>query len=119
MDVALVVLILANALIVAATLLYFSRSLLDLLKAKAPSFSFKFRGRYAIALMLAVLTITGVYGVTLFQHTFPATPSATLPVISSTCTTLILETAGMITAEHDTIMFNCLLTATAITSSSA
>ena len=118
MDVALVVLILANALIVAATLLYFSRSLLDLLKAKAPSFSFKFRGRYAIALMLAVLTITGVYGVTLFQHTFPATPSGTLPVISSTCTTLMLETAGMITGVPETMLFNCGLTAAAITSSS-
>jgi len=119
MDVALVVLILANALILAATLLYFSRSLLDLLKAKAPSFSFKFRGRYAIALMLAVLTITGVYGVTLFQHTFPATPSGTLPVISSTCPTLTLETTtGMITGVPATMLFNCGPTAAAITGSS-
>lgn len=107
MDVALVVLILANALILAATFLYFSRSLLDLLKAKRPSFSFRFRGRYAIALMLAVLTITGVYGVTLFQHTFPATPSGTLPVVSSTCTSLTLETTGMITGVSASMLFNC------------
>ena len=119
MDVALVVLIVANAIILAVTFAYFSRSLLDLLKTKAPNFSFKFRRRYAIALVLAVVAITGVYGATLFQQTFPATPSGTLPVISSTCTTLMLETAGMITGAPASMLFNCSPTTAAITSSSA
>ena len=120
MDVALDILILANALIVAVTLAFFGRSLVDLLKVKAQtSFSFKLRRRYAIALVLAALTVTTVYGVTLFQHTFPATPAGTQPVISSTCTTLTLETFGMITSLPESMLFNCGSTAAAITATSA
>jgi len=119
MDVAMVILVLANALLVIVTLAFFSRSLLASLKAKMPSFSFTFRRRYAIALVLAVVAISGVYGVTLFQHTFPATPSGSLPVISSTCTSLTLETTGMITGVLATMLFNCGPTVAAITSSSS
>ena len=118
MDVALEVLILANALVLIVTLVFFGRSMLDLLKAKTPNFSFKLRRRYAVALILTVVTITGVYGVALFQHTFPATPSGSLPVISSTCTTLALETTGMITGVPATMLFNCGPTTAAITSTS-
>jgi len=119
MDVALEILVLANALLLILTLVFYGRSLLDLVKAKRPNFSVKFRKRYAIALILTVVAITGVYGVTLFTHTFPATPSGTLPVISSTCTTLTLETRGMITGVLETMLFNCGSTTAAITSSSA
>jgi len=118
-DVVLVILIFANVLILAITFAFFSRSLIDLLKAKRPEFSFKLRRRHAIALVLTVVTITGVYGVTLFQHTFPATPSGTLPVISSTCTALTLETSGMITGVPESMLFNCGLTTAALTSSSS
>src|SRR5690242_20168094 len=107
MDVALEILIFANATILAVTFAFFSRSILELLKTKKPGFAFKFRRRYAIALVLTVVTITGVYGATLFQHTFPPTPSGTLPVISSTCTNLTLETAGMITGFSASMLFNC------------
>jgi hypothetical protein len=116
---ALEILIFANALVLIMTLVFFGRALSGLVKAKRPSFAFTFRRRYAIALILTVVTITGVYGVTLFQHSFPATPSGTLPVISSTCTTLTLETAGMITGVPSTMLFNCGLSAAALTSSSS
>ena len=119
MDLVLDVLILANALVLAATLVFFSRSLLDSLKIHKLSFSFKLRRRYAIAIILAIVTVTGVYGVTLFQHTFPATPSGTLPIIASTCTTQTLETTGMITGVPASMLFNCGPMAAAITSSSA
>ena len=119
MDVALGILILANALLLAATFVFFSRSSLDRLKTKILSLSFKFKRRYAIALVLTVVAIAGVSGVTLFQHTFPATPTGTLPVISSTCTTLTLETTGMITGVPESMLFNCGPTAAALASSSA
>ena len=118
MDYALDILIFANALLVAVTFVFFSRSLLGSVRAKMPGFSFKLRKRYAIALVLTAVAITGVYGVTLFQHTFPATPTGTLPVISSTCTTLSLETTGMITGVPETMLFSCGPTTAAITSSS-
>jgi len=116
---ALEILIFANALFSVVTLVFFGRQLLELVKTRKHSFEFKFRRRYAIALVLTVVAITGVYGVTLFQHTFPATPSGTLPVISSTCTTLTLETAGMITGVPENMLFNCGPPTAAITSSSA
>jgi hypothetical protein len=115
---ALEILIFANALVLIVTLVFFGRALSSLVKAKRPSFAFTFRRRYAIVIILTVVTITGVYGVTLFQHTFPATPSGTLPVISSTCTALTLETAGMITGVPSTMLFNCGLSAAALTSTS-
>jgi hypothetical protein len=90
-----------------------------LLKAKRPNFSFKLRRLYAIALILVVVMITGVYGLTLLQHTFPATPSGSLPVISSACTTLTLETTtGLITGFPESMLFNCGPTTAAITSGS-
>src|SRR4029077_17930747 len=93
-----------------------------MLKIKKPSFAFKLRRRYAVALILTMVAITGGYGAALVGHTFPATPSGTLPVISSTCTALTLETTGMITGLPASILFNCGPTTAAtaaITSSSA
>lgn len=125
MDIVLEILILANALIVAVTFAFFGRSLLALLKVEIRnSFrfnvrQFKIRRRYAIALVLAALTVTGVYGVTLFQHTFPATPVGSQRTISSTCTNLVLATSGMITGLPESMLFNCGPTTAAITADSA
>lgn len=119
MDFALVLLISANAMVLAVTFAYFSRALLNLLKTKKPGFSFKLRRRYAISLVLTIVMLTSVYGVTLLLHTFPATPTGSLQVVSSTCTTLTLETIGMITGVPETMLFNCGPTTAALTSSSS
>ena len=124
MDVALEILILANAVIVAVTFVFFGPSLLHLVKVNVQAnfrFNigrFKIRRRYAIALGLAAITVTSVYGVTLFQHNFPATPVGTQRTIYSTCTNLVLATSGMVTSLPASMLFNCGPTAPAITANS-
>lgn len=115
---ALEVLLLANAVVLGVTIVYFSRSLYRLLQSKALKLTFTFKRLYAIAAILAIVLVTGVYGVTLFQHTFPAAPNGNSQVISSTCTTLTLETGGMITGVPASLLFDCGASGAAITSSS-
>ncbi len=113
---ALEILVLANALALIVAGVAFSRPLHR--KLKAPKLTFKFRNRYAIAIVLAVVIITSVSATTLLQHTFPATPSGSSQSITSTCTTLALETTGMITGFPENMLFSCGSTAAAIASSS-
>jgi hypothetical protein len=110
------ILILTNAIILIITFVAVSRSLHDLLKLRNLKFAFAFKRRYTIAGALVALMITGVYGATLFQHSFPATPPGGSQVIGSSCTTLTLETAGMITGFSEEMLFNCGATTPAITS---
>jgi hypothetical protein len=112
---ALAILILANALALIITAVAFSRSLHRLLRTRNPKLAFTFKRRYAVAIVLAGVMVTGVYGATMLQHTFPATPSGGSRVITSTCTTLTLETFGMLTGFSETMLFNCGLSAAAIT----
>ena len=112
---ALAILILANALALIVTAVAFSRSLHRLLRTRNPKLAFSFKRRYAVAIVLAGVMVTGVYGVTLLQHTFPATPSGSSQVITTTCTTLTLETVGMVTGFSETMLFNCGLSVAAIT----
>jgi len=105
------ILILANAtLALIGTAVALSRPLQKLLSARSPKLKFAFKNRYAIAIILTIVMITSVSAVTLFQHTFPATPSGSSQAITSTCTTLTLETTGMITGLPESMLFNCGLT---------
>jgi hypothetical protein len=113
---ALEILVLANALALVVAGVAFSRPLHRMLRA--PKLKFKFRNRYAIAIVLAVVMITSVSAVTLLQHNFPATPTGSSQAITSTCTTLALETTGMITGLPENMLFSCGPTTAAITSSS-
>jgi len=113
------ILILANgALALIGIAIALSRPLHKLLKARSLRLKFTFKNRYAIAIILTIVMVTSVSAVTLFQHTFPATPSGSSQAITSTCTTLTLETTGMITGFPESMLFNCGPTAAAITSSS-
>jgi hypothetical protein len=112
---ALAILILANALVLIVTAVAFSRSFNNFLKARNLKLRFTFKRRYAMVMTLAVVMVTGVYGATLFQHNFPATPSGGSQVITSTCATLTLETTGLITGFPENMLFNCGATTAAIT----
>ncbi|TMI21038.1 hypothetical protein E6H31_07340 [Candidatus Bathyarchaeota archaeon] len=112
---ALAILILANALALIVTTIAFSRSLHRLLRTRNPKLAFSFKRRYAVAIVLGGVMVTGVYGATLLQHTFPATPGGSSQVITTICTTLTLETVGMVTSFSESMLFNCGLSAAAIT----
>lgn len=113
------ILILANAIVLLITFVAFSRSLHNLLRSRNLRFTFAFKKRYALAGILVAVMVTGVYGATLFQHNFPATPPGGSQIISSACTTPTLETAGMITGFSEEMLFNCGATAPAMTSSAS
>jgi hypothetical protein len=110
------ILILGNAIILIVTFVAFSRSLHNLLKSRNLKFTFALKKRYALAGILVAVLVTGVYGATLFQHNFPATPPGGSQVIGSACTGLTLESVGMITGFSEEMLFNCGASAPALTS---
>jgi hypothetical protein len=93
--------------------------LYNLLTARNARIVFTLKKKYAIAIMLAVVLVTGVSGAILIRHTFPATPSGGSQIVTSTCTTLTLETTGMLTGFPEQMLFNCGPTSPAITGNAA